>query len=238
MRTVAERPVARRLAAAAFSAGFATACAHNLKFPKVALPDGAIGEEYSAKLDLGRCDSRISSAAVDHGKMPPGVGLSYSRATEAHNLVLLQGVPREAGTYKFTLGAACKGMEDSEVVGRYVLNVTKGQGVVGMHFMDENPPAGTVGEPYDEKIPIGKCPGAFEDVDVAKGKLPPGVRAQPASDDAGDVVALTGTPKKAGTYNFTLLAACGGAAHTLEPDAQLTHSYRLIIAPQKSASRH
>ncbi len=227
-----ERRQARVLRTAALLAALpAVGCVHSLKFPRATLPTGLTGAEYSAKLDLGSCDTRIVTAEVDSGELPSGVGLSFSHEAEAHNLVLLQGVPRDAGTYKFVLGAWCKGREadSDEVRGRYVLKVNKGKDAAGLHFDDKDPPAGTVGMAYEAKIPIGKCAGPFEDVDVPKGKLPPGLRATPANDDTGDFVRLKGTPKKAGTFKFSLLAACGSPEHSLEQGAQLTHSYIIKI---------
>lgn len=206
-----------------------TSCAHKLKFPKETLPDGEAGTEYGAKLDLGSCDTRINAAAVDSGKLPPGIGVSFSHESEAHNFVLMQGVPHDAGTFKFVLGATCKGMEADEVLGRYTLKIAKAKAVAGLHFGDKDPPAGTVGAPYDATIPIGKCEGSFEDVDVSKGKLPPGLTATATTDDAGDVVRIKGVPKKAGTFKFTLLAACSSPEHSLEPGPQMTHQYTIKV---------
>jgi hypothetical protein len=147
------------------------------------LPGGASGASYQQQITASGSAGPFQFALIG-GALPPGLSLMTNGS--------LSGVLTTPGTYQFTLSATdlISGCSGSRV---YTITVS-----ASCSTLTIDPPAlpdGAIGVSYSETLTAigGAAPYKFG----VKGKLPHGLSLSPNG-------VLSGTPKKAGYFNFTL----------------------------------
>jgi hypothetical protein len=87
-----------------------------------ALPNAQTGVEYEAEIRVSDNVTPVFSMTVSDGTLPAGLELIYEDGVDG---ATIRGVPEEAGTFTFTISAACFGTMVSGQVGEkeYVIAV-------------------------------------------------------------------------------------------------------------------
>ncbi|HUD40841.1 MAG TPA: IPTL-CTERM sorting domain-containing protein [Dokdonella sp.] len=189
------------------------------------LPDGVVGEAYTATLTASGGTAPYTYA-VSAGALPAGVTLGSGGT--------LAGTPTEGGSFTFTVTAT--DANDFTGTQAYTLQI----GSPTIEIAPAVLPAGTVGTAYSQALTAsgGTAPYAYA---VSAGALPGGLAL------AGDGT-LSGTPTASGSFAFTVTATdanaqTGERAYTLEivdalslpatdlPDASAGVAYAAALEP-------
>jgi hypothetical protein len=114
--------LATLLLAAALACGDRGIVEPPLVFSPDTLPAAQVGQAYAVAISVSGNDTPVASMQVEGGVLPAGVVLAHQSAMSEGQLA---GTPTEAGTFAFTIRAACfgtnhPGQEGSKV---YVLVV-------------------------------------------------------------------------------------------------------------------
>ena len=80
------------------------ACAPHLRFSAEPLYPARLGTAYSAKVEVERHETPVSSVTLMDGALPPGISLSHDGGT-----FTLSGTPTAAGRYHATVYVSCYG---------------------------------------------------------------------------------------------------------------------------------
>jgi hypothetical protein len=152
------------------------------------LPDGRVGSAYAQSLSASGGVAPYTWDLVS-GSLP--AGLAFDAATGA-----ISGTPTEDGSTSFAVVAIDANGETGTQ--SYVFTV---QPPI-ISLSPTTLPGGTVGAAYGVTVTAlgGTAPYAFT---LGSGALPPGLSLAAASTEAASI---TGTPTKAGSYDFVLLA--------------------------------
>ncbi|MCL1875979.1 MAG: putative Ig domain-containing protein [Synergistaceae bacterium] len=156
------------------------------------LPGGVVGKAYSETLTAS--GTAPINWSISSGSLPPGLSLNTTTG-------VISGTPTTAGTYNFTVKA-------TNVAG----SVTKSFSIVISTLpvvTKTSLPAGTVGVFYTQTLTAsGTTPITWS---ISSGSLPPGLNLNATTG------VISGTPTKAGAYNFTVKAtnAAGSATKDL-----------------------
>jgi hypothetical protein len=134
------------------------------------------------------------STSVTDGALPPGLTLD----TDGR----LHGTPTTPGKYTFTVTA--DNGAGTAATTTCTIEVQQAAGISG------SPPKGGVGEPYSFTFTLTGDPTPT--VSLAAGHLPKGLSLSPSGT-------LSGKPKTAGTYHFTIAATNGVGASALRSEA-------------------
>ncbi len=165
------------------------------------LPNGTVDTAYSAVVKASDGCTPYKWA-IASGALPAGVASKVSSTTASLNLT---GTPKTAATYSFTVKVTGCGGGTSERAYKVVVDAATSDGVV---ITTTSVPNGTVGTGYSAvvKASDGCTPYKWA---IASGALPAGVAAKVSSTTTS--LNLTGTPKTAATYSFTVkVTGCGG----------------------------
>lgn len=189
------------------------------------IPDGVVGEAYTATLTASGGTAPYTYA-VTAGALPAGVTLGSGGT--------LAGTPTEGGSFTFTVTAT----DANEFTGTqaYTLQI----GAPAITIAPATLPAGTVGTAYSQVLAAsgGTAPYTYA---VSAGALPDGLAL------AGDGT-LSGTPTASGSFAFTVTATdanaqIGEQAYTLQivdaltlpatdlPDASAGAAYSATLEP-------
>lgn len=152
------------------------------------LPDGMVGEAYSAQLEASRGDGSYAWALTD-GALPDGLSLGGDGAIE--------GTPSAAGTFSFTLEVTSAGLSDEAE-----LSITIEAAPV--EITTTSLPDGTVGAGYSRTLEATGGDGVSYQWSVVSGQLPSGLSLEGASGE------IAGTPEVADTFEFTVRVESGG----------------------------
>ena len=177
------------------------------------LPDGMVGSAYSADLKA-EGTAPVAWKLKDGTKLPDGLTLDSSGR--------LSGTPQKAGTFPFTLTASNTAGDDSKDY-----SITIAEAPVKPAITTASLPDATAGKAYSAELKAdGTAPITWTAKDTAA--LPEGITVNGNK--------LAGTPAKAGTYKFTLVAEneAGTAekAFTLvvkEPEKQPEKKYDVTV---------
>ena len=171
-----------------------------LAITTTALPNGTVGTAYSAVVKASDGCTPYKWAIA--GALPAGVTAKASSTTTSLNLT---GTPKTAATYSFTVKVTGCGGGTSQRAYKVVIQAaTSG----GLAITTTALPNGTVGTAYSAvvKASDGCTPYKWA---ITSGALPAGVTAKASSTTTS--LNLTGTPKTAATYSFTVkVTGCGG----------------------------
>jgi hypothetical protein len=152
------------------------------------LSSGTVGVLYGTNLSAtgGKTPYKWS---IISGSLPPGLTLSTSG--------LISGTPTTAGTYNFTVKVRDSSLPQQTASKTLAITIT--EQTIPLSITTTSLPSGTVGNAYTESLSAtgGKKPYSWS---IVSGSLPSGL-----SLDTGGII--SGTPTKAGTYNFTIKVA-------------------------------
>jgi formylglycine-generating enzyme required for sulfatase activity len=146
---------------------------------------GKVGVEYSAT--LAATGTAPITWSLDSGALPEGLDLAANG--------VISGMPTTADTYTFTVKASNTAGDDTKE-----LTITiAGGGGTAPDIITETLTDGTVGVEYSATLAAtGAAPITWT---IEDGALPEGLALD---EETGDI---TGTPEKAGIFNFTVKAA-------------------------------
>jgi len=155
------------------------------------LPTGTVGVPFSAVVNASGGCTPYTWALVS-GNLPSGILNTPSGNTESLDL---EGTPTAAGTYSFTLSVTGCGGYVSEMSYTVVIQGTR------VTITTTTLPDGTVGSPFSAVVDAsgGYTPYTWA---LVSGALPNGISTAASSNT--ESLDLTGTPKTAGTYSFTI----------------------------------
>jgi len=174
------------------------------------IPDGIVGQYYPGKFEA--TGYNISWSIIE-GNLPPGLVLSHSK---------IEGKPTTAGEYTFKVKAENAGGHDEQI---FTIKIVMPSIPV---ITTVDLPNGTVGEYYGELL---EAITDYAEWSRVSGTLPPGFSlsyslesgrepsssseavsssgGSPSSSSSGpstSIMYIEGTPRTAGTYNFTIKA--------------------------------
>ena len=154
------------------------------------LPMGVLREEYNIPLEAEGTDIKFSKS----GSFPSGLKLDKTAG-------IIYGTPKKAGTYTFTITAKNKAGSDSK---EFTLEINPGDPPsIDITAL----PDGTVKTYYETTITTsGSSPIKW----TKNGTLPSGLKLNKKTG------ILSGTPKKAGTYKFSITATNDAGSDTKE----------------------
>lgn len=148
-----------------------------------ALPEGTVGQAYSAALAATGGNPPYSFAVAQGSALPPGLSLS--------NTGVISGVPTVAGQFPVTF----------RVIDRFENSATRSLTMVirapaALSITTASLPGGTVGSSYNAALAAsgGTPPYSWS---LASGGLPPGLTLNTGGQ-------ISGTPSVAGTFGFTV----------------------------------
>jgi hypothetical protein len=99
----------------------ATACGDDsrssLTFLPDTLPEGTTGQAYQATTGVSGNSTPVETMSIVAGELPPGLRLSHERGQTS---ATIEGRPREAGRFEFTIAAYCLGTNVSGQSGKHV----------------------------------------------------------------------------------------------------------------------
>jgi hypothetical protein len=149
---------------------------------------GTTGTPYSLQMTASVGDAKTFT--ISAGALPPGLALNASTG-------LISGTPTTAGTYDFTVFAKVNADSRSdtkalEIVVREPLRISSSE-----PFTLSRRALGEVGAPFDATLQAAGGFGTYT-WSVSAGELPPGISFADG--------ALSGTPRAAGSYAFTVTA--------------------------------
>lgn len=168
------------------------------------LLNGVVGEEYLGTLDVSGVPS--PALTVSNGKLPGGLAADSDGRT-------LSGVPTTAGEFRFSVSAS--NGKGTAAEREYLVVIQQAPAI-----LTKSLPGGVIDEPYTGKIRTTGSPEPT--VKVTDGNLPAGIAVD------GSTGELTGTPKRAGNYQFTVSASNGVGADAVR-------SYEVVVQPQKQS---
>jgi len=149
-------------------------------------PGGSVGVPYSHTFPTTNLSCTVGFS-ITSGSLPPGLTLSGSGG-------IASGTPTTQGTYSFTVTAAY-GTPPSSLP--FSVDVACSITVMGAVSCN-NPPAGTVGNPYSHTFPSsGVAPSTFS---ITSGSLPTGLTLNTSTG------VVSGTPTAVGYFSFTIQA--------------------------------
>lgn len=158
------------------------------------LPDGAVGQAYSASLSCN--GTPAAQWSVISGNLPPGLTLTYQGCSAT-----VSGNPTIPGTYPVAIQAADSQTNQPPALASFTIHITGPvtiltplilpNGVVGQHYDLSLIVAGGSGAPYTWSVPPSN---------ISPNRLPSGL-----SLSASGV--LSGTPTNAGKFGFDIMAA-------------------------------
>jgi hypothetical protein len=191
------------------------------------LPAGTVGIPFSAVVNASGGCTPYKWALVA-GNLPSGILKTSSGNTESLDL---KGTPTAAGTYSFTLSVTGCGGYVSEMSYTVVIQATR------VTITTTTLHDGTVGSPFSAVIDAsgGYTPYTWA---LVSGGLPNGISTVASSNT--ESLDLTGTPKTAGTYSFTI-AVTGEHGYVSEMAytvvIQATSNYVVDLSWNASTSR-
>lgn len=152
------------------------------------LPDGRLGESYSATLEASQGDGSYAWAIVAGG-LPVGLSLDAGGG--------ISGTPTDGGTFAFTVQVTSAGL-----TGEAELEITVDAPPV--EITSDDLPGGAVGQIYQTTLAAMGGDGTSYQWTVSAGELPPGLSLVEASGQ------ISGTPALVGTYGFTIEVTSAG----------------------------
>lgn len=167
---------------------------------EAARPAGGAGVPYSDDLRVTGALGPVAYAVSD-GQLPPGLALDPGSGT-------LAGTPSQAGTYAFTLAASSGGVT---VTRSFTVTIIP---PVAIGSASQRASA-VVGRPYQDQLQASGGSGSFA-WSLVSGELPPGLAL-------GSGGALSGTPTRSGTFEFTARAS--------SPPQSATQGFRIVVHP-------
>lgn len=145
------------------------------------LPDGIVGQSYSAMVEATGGAGEPYSWALTSGSLPPGLLLDAETGE-------LSGEPTEAGTFEFTVQV------DGETSATFSVTV-----LPELVIVTDTLPEATVGEPYAATLEATGGDGGPYTWGIDSGDLPDGLALNPETGE------ITGTPTAAESYTFTVV---------------------------------
>lgn len=186
----------------------------------MALPAGAVGEEYTAGIDA-QGGSGNYAWTISSGTLPPGLDLSIEDLVD--NDVLVTGVPTSEGM--FTFGVRVTSDDGQQESRSFSIQVLGEPAPVGIANVALGP--GLVGAAYDMRLTGTGGDGAFT-FSLAGGTLPPGLTLTTGGR-------LHGTPSAPDTSMILIRVESGGLdaekAFTLQVVANRTATFDITAAP-------
>jgi hypothetical protein len=82
------------------------ACSSELEVSPSELPDGTVGQQFEALIEVSNNETPLGGANIVSGAIPPGLGLDE---VENDNTLPIRGVPEQAGTFRFEIELWCYG---------------------------------------------------------------------------------------------------------------------------------
>ncbi|MCX7703796.1 MAG: Ig domain-containing protein, partial [Planctomycetota bacterium] len=147
-----------------------------------ALPDGTIGEAYTAKLEATRRHKGIDlSWSLEGGSLPNGLIMNANG--------YITGVPTKSGTFEFIVKVVDNYDQNKDVKN---LSIT----ITGMQITTTSLPDGVVGVAYIQTLQVAGGGGASLTWSIASGALPDGLSLAASSG------IINGLPSKEGTFSF------------------------------------
>jgi hypothetical protein len=158
----------------------------NIKISTTALAEAARGRAYAATLDATGGTGAFTWS-VSGGALPPGLTVDPSSG-------MLTGTPTSRGIFSFTVHVADSGPPTQFATAKLTVTVAK-----PLAIDTSSLPGGTIGARYAQPVVAfgGTVPYGWL-VSPGAGSLPPGLRLDRKTGK------ITGTPKAAGTSNFTV----------------------------------
>ncbi len=188
-----------------------TRCFASVAITTTSLPNGAVGQAYSAVVKAsGGCTPYKWS--IVSGSLPAGVKATASSTTTSLNL---SGTPTTAGTYYPTVQVTGCGGLTFKLSYKIIIQATSS----ALSIITSSLPNGTVGTAYSAAVKAsGGCtPYKWS---IVSGALPAGVKATVSSTTTS--LNLSGTPTTAATYYPTVqVTGCGGGIFKI--------SYKIVI---------
>ena len=96
-----------------------------LKFEPDRLPDGRVGTAYQAEIQVTENRTPVGEFAISKGTLPAGLELIKVEGQE--DLARISGVPREPGTFTFTVSVWCYGTNVSGQTGEQEYSLVVGE---------------------------------------------------------------------------------------------------------------
>lgn len=87
-----------------------------LMFSPEIIPETPVGEPYSARIAVSDNVTPVFDMWVESGSLPPGLTLTFIEGTDSAEIA---GIPETAGTFTFSVGAACFGTNVSGQIGSH-----------------------------------------------------------------------------------------------------------------------
>ncbi len=96
----------------------------SLVFTPDKLPDAKVGQVYQTTITVTKNDTPVFQMGLAEGGLPAGLSFMFN---EGKNSATISGIPTAAGTFKFTVGAACYGTSVNGQTGSqpYLLTINK-----------------------------------------------------------------------------------------------------------------
>ena len=153
------------------------------------LPDGRINKAYSADIE-----SYSSPAAwsITEGSLPDGLSLRTLNGKGR-----IEGTPREAGTFTFTVTAASGGLSGSR---EFTLNISAADFMI---TTGRTLTPATAGETYNEQLQTDATLSGTRIWYVDSGTLPDGLTLSRSTG------LISGTPTQSGSYSFSVTLVIG-----------------------------
>ncbi|HWD40329.1 MAG TPA: putative Ig domain-containing protein [Fimbriimonas sp.] len=183
----------------------------------VSVPDGVVGKAYSQPFKMTGGDTSKGFTLFD---VPGGFGLPdgltmNTKTPPAGYIGVLEGTPKKAGTYKFTIHAQ-RGNDERSF--QYNINITGG--TTPLQIATTSVKAGVVNTAYQAQIVLSGGDGTQKATwSVSSGSLPPGLALKSTASSE----TIAGTPTSAGSFSFTLKAVQGSQSDTQDYTLSITN---------------
>lgn len=79
---------------------------HRLTFSPTDLPEAEVGQPYQVTIVISDNYTPAGDIFIESGALPPGLTLTFLEGTDTAEI---SGIPEEAGTFEFVVGAWCMG---------------------------------------------------------------------------------------------------------------------------------